>query len=80
MIRTKAETFSLGLIFDQDNLEIAITEGYAFCKEVWLQKSGFHKMQYLEHVKCAVSVFGSDTKILDFYSDVCRLAVQNQTK
>lgn len=57
------------LVFAPEAFRIPIESGYAFCREVWLDRVAFGKPQFKLTVNNAVSVFCRDQAILDFYLD-----------
>lgn len=56
-------------VFAPRAFEIPITRGYAFCREVWLDRISFGVPQFQLTVNNSVSVFCQDQQILDFYID-----------
>ena len=57
------------LIFAPASFDITITHGYAFSREVWLDRVTLGRPQFKLSVNNAVSVFCRDQKIIDFALD-----------
>jgi len=57
------------LIFAPSSFDIALTRGYAFSREVWLDRVTMGRPQFKLSVNNAVSVFCRDQKIIDFALD-----------
>ncbi len=60
------------LVFDPDHFEIEVTHGYAFCREVWLDRVFLGSPQFRLTVNNSVSVFCRDQTIIDFYLELAR--------
>ncbi len=58
------------LVFAPKEFTIPFTEGYAFSREIWLDRIAFGKPHFKLQVNNAVSVFCRDQKIIDFALDV----------
>ena len=58
------------LVFAPESFEITNDHGYAFSREVWLDRITFGRPQFRLSVNNAVSVFCRDQKIIDFALDV----------
>lgn len=57
------------LVFSPARFEIPIESGYAFSREVWLDRTAFGKPHFKLNVNNAVAVFCHDEAIIDFYLD-----------
>ena len=57
------------VVFAPERFTIPITQGYAFCREVWLDRIVSGKPHFNLTVNNAVSVFCRDQAIIDFYLD-----------
>ncbi len=57
------------LVFAPEKFAIHVESGYAFCREVWLDRIVFGKPHFRLTVNNAVSVFCRDETIIDFYLD-----------
>lgn len=80
------------VVFDAERFDILITEGYAFCREIWLEKLGLvralrwglgglswpRRVQPMFRVNNAVTLFTKDNSMLDFYVHACKLLVRNK--
>ncbi|HEU5079207.1 MAG TPA: hypothetical protein VFT72_08330 [Opitutaceae bacterium] len=55
------------LVFAPEKLTLPLSHGYAFCREVWLDRVVFGRPQFKLTVNNAMSVFCSDQTIIDFY-------------
>jgi hypothetical protein len=60
------------LVFDPNNFSIETTRGYAFCREVWLDRISFGRPQYQLTVNNSVSVFCQGETLIQFYLDAAR--------
>lgn len=65
------------LVFDPESFTIDIADGYAFCREVWLRRSGADKLLVTEGLHNAVCVFGSGNPFLDFYIHACEAIIRD---
>ncbi len=59
------------LVFDPEEFRIDIDHDYAFCREVWLRRSGADKLLVTEGLHNAVCVFARGNPFLDFYIHAC---------
>ncbi|HKR00652.1 MAG TPA: hypothetical protein VJT09_08260 [Pyrinomonadaceae bacterium] len=79
------------VVFDADRLEIDVTEEYAFCHEVWVEKLSFLRaarrglkgfrwggVYCRRRVNNAVAVFTRGNSMLDFYIHACQRIVKNK--
>lgn len=66
------------VVFDIDHFNIDVTEEFAFCHEVWMDKLSNGKANYRLGVNNAVTVFIKNNNILDFYIYVCKSLVKNK--
>jgi len=57
------------VVFAPERFTIPVTQGYAFCREVWLDRVVYGKPQFNLTVNNSVSVFCQDQTIIDFYLD-----------
>ena len=60
------------LVFNPSEFKISVESSYAFCREVWLDRTVFGKPQFKLTVNNAVSVFCRNQTIIDFYLDSAR--------
>lgn len=60
------------VVFAPERFTIPIDQGYAFCREVWLDRIVWGKPQFNLTVNNAASVFCRDQTIIDFYLDTAR--------
>jgi hypothetical protein len=67
------------LIFAPAAFEVPLSTGYAFCREVWLDRTVMGRPQFKLTVNNAISVFCRDEAIIDFYLD-CARATLSSTK
>jgi hypothetical protein len=58
------------VVFAPDLFQIKIEQGYAFCREVWLDRMAWGKPHFNLTVNNSVSVFCRDETIIDFYLNV----------
>jgi hypothetical protein len=65
------------LVFAPRRFEIPIRSGYAFCREVWLDRVAFKRPQFKLTVNNAVSVFCRDQAIIDFYLDAANAILRS---
>ena len=65
------------LVFDPEQFEIEVTEEYAFCREVWIERRPGKKHAAKIKVNNAVSLFLADNSMLDFYIYACKTIVAN---
>lgn len=69
------------VIFDPDRFAIGVTEGYAFCREVWVgRKEDGGELTRWEGVNNAVSVFVAGNVFLDFYIHACLSLVAHKDR
>lgn len=57
------------VVFSPKEFKISVSSGYAFCREVWLDRVTWGRPQFRLTVNNAASVFCRDEAILDFYFD-----------
>jgi hypothetical protein len=57
------------LVFNPAEFTIPVVKGYAFCREVWMDRVAFGRPQFKLTVNNAVSVFCQDQAVIDFYLD-----------
>jgi len=55
------------VVFDSENFNLDLTGGYAFCREVWLDRTVLGRPQFRLTVNNSVSVFCKNETIIDFY-------------
>ena len=55
------------LIFAPEQFKISVENGYAFCREIWLDRIVLNQPQFNLVINNAVSVFCRDQAIIDFY-------------
>jgi len=65
------------LVFAPTAFDIALTHGYAFSREVWLDRVTLGAPQFKLAVNNAVSVFCRDEKIIDFALDAANGILRN---
>jgi hypothetical protein len=65
------------LVFDPKGFNIDIAHDYAFCREVWLRRSGADKLLVTEGLHNAVCVFARDNPFLDFYIHACESIIRD---
>ena len=63
------------LVFDGERFDIAINEGYAFGREIWIQHDARGRLKTFRNVHNAVSVFVAGNSLLDFYIHACHTIV-----
>ena len=59
-------------IFNPEGFKLEQTSGYAFCREVWLDRVALGQPQFRVTVNNSVSVFCRDEAIIPFYLDAAR--------
>ena len=65
------------LVFAPQRFHIDVTQGYAFCRELWLAPSAQPgRLVGTLRINNAVSVFAADQRFLDFYIDACERIVR----
>jgi len=64
------------LIFNPNELEIKVTEEYAFGLEVWIQYDKNHQLRAYPKVHNAICVFCRDNSFLDFYIHACQRIIK----
>jgi hypothetical protein len=65
------------VVFAPQSFKIAVTSGYAFCREVWLDRVTWGKPQFKLTVNNAASVFCRDEAIIDFYLDAANAILRS---
>jgi hypothetical protein len=60
------------LVFDPDHFTIDVASGFAFCREVWLDRVVLGSPQFRLTVNNSVSVFCRGESIIDFYLELAR--------
>lgn len=60
------------LIFDSDNFDIAVVEGFSFCREIWVQPDAKGTIKAFRNVHNALAVFVTGNSFLEFYIDACQ--------
>jgi len=67
------------VIFEPDGFTVEISEGFALCREIWVDRKSdwFRPPVTAENVNNSVSVFCSDNDFLDYYIDKCKSIVRN---
>lgn len=66
------------VVFDIDNFKIDITEEFAFCREIWVDKLPNNKIRYGGGINNAVTVFTKKNSMLEFYIYACKSLVKNK--
>jgi len=80
------------VVFDAERFDIRISEEYAFCREIWLEKLevlralryGLTSLNWPRRVEArfrvnnSVTVFTKSNSMLDFYIHACKLLVKNK--
>lgn len=64
------------LVFAPRNFRIDLAEGYAFCREFWIDRAGDGRLTGTPGINNAVSVFVAGNTFLDFYIDACQRIVR----
>jgi hypothetical protein len=67
------------LIFDPQAFAIDVTERFAFCRELWVNRKG-PKFVGWERVNNAICVFVAGNSFLEFYIDACQTLVRMAQK
>lgn len=65
------------VVFAPEQFKIPFTQGYAFSREVWLDRTVWGKPQFNLTVNNAVSVFCQDQTIIDFYLDAANARLRS---
>ena len=65
------------LVFAPEDFEIPLSNGYAFCREVWLDRITLGRPQFKLTVNNAVSVFCQDETIIPFYLDAAAALIRS---
>jgi hypothetical protein len=67
------------LIFEPSKLLVEQTQGYAFCRELWLEMDSKNQLGGGHRVNNAMSLFVRGNAILDFAIDACQSIVRQKT-
>lgn len=59
------------LVFNPEGLDIELSSGCAFGREVWVQLDGKGKLKAYKNVHNAFCCFCKDSTFLDFYAEAC---------
>ena len=65
------------LVFDPENLDLAVDLGYAFGREIWVQSTNSGGLRAYKNVHNAITVFCRDNSFLEFYIESC-LSILNR--
>jgi len=60
------------LVFDPARFSVDVSEGCAFGREVWIQRSADGQLKAYKNVHNAVACFCQDSTFLDFYIETCK--------
>lgn len=59
------------LVFRPEDLHVALSRGFAFCHEVWMDRDANRNPVALHRVNNSISLFARDNVHLDFFIDAC---------
>jgi len=65
------------VVFDPENFRVDVSEGYAFCREVWIGLGQGGRFFYRHSVNNAVTVFVQGNSFLEFYIDACQSRIRH---
>ena len=68
------------LVFEPELFTIDITEGYAFCRELWVDHNRDGQLRGRFYVNNAVMVLVKPNDFLDFYIHACKSIVQHNSQ
>lgn len=71
------------LIFEPNAFSIDITDGFAFCRELWLGQRQFMKWRlwrptFVKAINNSISIFTKGTSFLPFYIEACKMMVRSK--
>lgn len=66
------------LVFAPESFVLSIDSGYAFCREVWLDRITLGQPQFRLTVNNSISIFCRDEAIIDFYLDAAQAILRSQ--
>lgn len=59
------------LIFDPEAFQIDVTRDYAFCREIWIERTAQNDIKFKVSTNNSISVYVEGNAFLDFYVHAC---------